>query len=99
MPTLSSYSNVYNTAAVWLQRKGYQVWVDEEADPPLFMAERDGWDFAADSPVELLGVVAIFEATSPDAYSDYWWRIEGVEIYSGLPVRPVPYVSVMGRGR
>ena len=99
MPTLSSFSNVYNTAAVLLQRKGYQLWVDREAETPLFMAEKDGWDFAADSPVELLGIIAIFEAHSPDSYSEYWWRIEKPSIYGDLPTKPAPYVSVMKKNR
>jgi len=29
MLALSEYSNVYNTALVILQRKGYQAWYDE----------------------------------------------------------------------
>jgi len=80
MPTLSEYTNVYNTALLILREKGYQVWRDTEAE--LYFAEKDGWDFAADSPCGLLGVVAIRDYVKPEKYREYWWKKEGPNIYS-----------------
>lgn len=95
MPTLSQYTNVHDTAVALLQRKGYQVWRDDGAR--LYCAERDGWDFAADDPVGLLGVVTIFEARRPTTYAEYWWRDDAARgAESRLPPRPErPYASVM----
>jgi hypothetical protein len=87
MPTLSQYTNVHDTAVDLLHRKGYQVWRDEGAQ--LYYAERDGWDFAVDDPVGLLGVVAIYEARQPSAYVEYWWRDDSVSgAERRLPTRP-----------
>jgi hypothetical protein len=72
MPALSQYSNVDDTAVALLKRKGYQVWRNDEHQ--LYYAERDGWDFAANDPVGLLGIIAIFETVSPTEFREYWWR-------------------------
>ena len=97
MPALSCYANVHDTAVALLERKGYQVWFDAETD--LFFAEREGWDFAADDPVALLGVIAIYEATAPRGYEDYWWRDRAATgATQRLPRKPArKYVSVIER--
>jgi hypothetical protein len=97
MPTLSQYTNVFDTAVALLHRKGYQVWRDDPSQ--LYFAERDGWDFAADDPVGLLGVVSIYEERAPTGYSEYWWRSSadtGSE--RALPTKPArPYTPVYAR--
>jgi hypothetical protein len=40
MPSVSEYANVYNTVLLILQKKGFQVWLDERSD--LYCAEKDG---------------------------------------------------------
>ncbi len=85
MPALSDYTNVFDTALHLLSEKGYQLWFDEEA--MLYFAEKEGWDFAASSPVGLLGVVAIFEAKKPTTYREYWWR-DDVKMDGKLPTAP-----------
>ena len=93
MPALSQYTNVESTAVAVLRTKGFQVWEDREAE--LIWAEKDGWDFAADSACALLGVVAIYEAVRPATYEQYWWRLrEGGTV---LPAGPRPYRSVIER--
>lgn len=95
MPALSSHSNVENTAAVLLERKGYQLWRDDESQ--TVMAEKDGWDFAASGLIELLGIIAIFESLSPEAYREYWWRIREPWLLNSLARQPKPYNSVLKR--
>ena len=92
MPALSEYTNVYNTVILILQKKGYQTWYDEQAD--LYCAEKDGWDFTADTPCGLLGVVGIYEFKQPEEYEEYWWREEGPDLYHQLPRQPRAYRSV-----
>jgi hypothetical protein len=92
VPTLSEHINVYNTALSILYAKGFQLWFDQESS--LYYAERDGWDFASESPVGLLGVVSIYELRHPTRYAEYWWR-ENVDLRRDLPKAPKPYVSVM----
>jgi hypothetical protein len=93
MPSLSEYTNVYNSALVTLEKKGYQVWFDEEMD--AYWAEKDGWDFAAWDPCGLLGLVAMFEFKKPERYDQYWWREREPELYDNLPKAPSrPYKPV-----
>ncbi len=93
MPTLGEYSNVYNTALLLIQRKGFQVWYEKENE--TFCAERGGWDFMANSPTGLLGLIAIFESKNPTRWEEYWWREQEPFILRSLPTKPRPYNSVM----
>jgi hypothetical protein len=95
MPTLSEHSNVYNTALVILQKKGYQLWFDDETQS--YCAEKDGWDFMAVDPCGLLGLVAIYELKQPARFADYWWREREPDLYGSLPRQPRPYDPVIHR--
>lgn len=97
MPALSDYTNVYNTALAVLKQKGYQLWYEPTSE--LFGAEKDGWDFLADTPSALLGMVAIYESTAPEQYSEYWWRKDAEQLYGNLPAKPHAYTSAILRRR
>ena len=95
MPALSEYTNVYGSALAHLRDKGYQVWY--VAKTRLFWAEKDGWDFASESPCGLLGLVAIFELRAPRNYSEYWWRASDEIDLRSLPSSPPhAYDSIVG---
>jgi hypothetical protein len=95
MPALSYYTNVHNTALVILQQKGYRVWT--RRDPERICAEKDGWDFMAHDPVQLLGVVAIHEFHRPREFREYWWKIDEPRLYDSIPSAPPDYVPVWER--
>lgn len=96
MPTLSDYVNVFGEAVFVLREKGYQVWYDEASK--LFYAEKNGWDFAADSPTALLGVVAIYETRQPSEYREYWWSTQHYWDLAAVPRHPERhYRSVIRR--
>ena len=73
MPALGAFSNVWNTALHILRQKGYQVWTDETQD--TWYAERDGWDYTGNDPIQLLGLVAIYESVAPTCFEPYWWLV------------------------
>ena len=93
MPALSEHVNMYNSALNVLSKKGFQVWAIDGGE--TICAERGGWDFFADNPVSLLGLVAILEDKNPATFSDYWWRPTGELDYRNLPTEPEPYESVI----
>jgi hypothetical protein len=97
MPALSYWLNVHNTALVVLQRKGYRVWTVHEGEK--ICAEKNGWDFMADDPVQLLGVVAIYEHHQPSAHHEYWWKIDEPKLYDSIPSDPPDYVPVWEKKR
>lgn len=97
MPALSEYVNVYNSALEVLREKGFRVWRDEGTD--TFCAERDGWDFVADNPLSLLGLVGIYEHRRPSEWREYWWKSEGPLDYRRLPTTAPDYRSVIERSR
>jgi hypothetical protein len=80
MPDLSAHLNVYNTALVVLQRKGFKLRYDKSHE--WWFAEKDGWEFLADDPMELLGLVAIYEHHSPQEKKEYWWKIDEPDLLS-----------------
>jgi hypothetical protein len=95
VPALGEYANVFDTALAVLEQKGYDVWKDEAAD--VFCAQRGGWDFTADSPISLLGLVAIYEHTRPQAYTEYWWRAVPAHGWRALPTTAPDYAPVWRR--
>lgn len=82
MPSLSSYPNVWNTALVILQKKGFAVCHD--AANQKWTAEKEGWDFVADDPLELLGLVGVFEHHNPTNQEEYWWKIDHPDLLAQL---------------
>jgi hypothetical protein len=96
MPRLGSAGNVYNSCLRLLRTRGYHLHAEEvTAEGDLFWyAEKDGFSFVGDNPIELLGLTAIYEAVSPlDAQSaqPYWWVIKGDDIYRELMDSALPY--------
>lgn len=97
MPTLSEYSNVSNTAFNILDKKGYQIWYDDEVD--LYCAEKNGWDFMADSPCALLGLISIYEFKNPTTWGEYWWRDNEKDLLDNLSKKKPEFISVMRRNK
>jgi len=95
MPSLSSYINVYGTAVTVIRGKGFQIWTDETEEN--WFAERSGWDFQADNPIELLGLIGIFETLNPTTHSEYWWRDSDAVNFDLIPKQPAPYSPVVHR--
>ena len=94
MPALSSYLNVYNSALVILRDKGFKVWTTQ--DEGTWYAERNGWDFMADDPIALLGLIAIFEYHNPQTHSEYWWKIDSPCLVDSIPTIAPFYKPVSG---
>ena len=80
-----------NSALLALKRKGYQVWYDERA--ARFCCERDGWDFTATNPCSLLGLAALYEHVGPKVCSEYWWKLEGPDLFGSPPLSPSKFES------
>jgi hypothetical protein len=95
MPALSYYTNVHNTALVVLNRKGYRIWTEEGGR--VICAERQGWDFRARDPVQLLGLISIFEYHQPEAYKESWWKIDEPWLYESVPAARPNYLPVWSR--
>jgi hypothetical protein len=100
VPTLSSYSNVDNTCYLVLRKKGWRFWVTKKRNhPEAFWAEKNGWDLCANSPIELLGLVALYEWKRPKSYKEYWWLENGPQLISKLPTKAPRYQPVGERNR
>jgi hypothetical protein len=81
MPDLSAYPNVYNTAMVILKTKGFTIRYDRAE---YWHAKRDDWEFCADDPIQLLGLVSIYEHRQPTNKKEYWWKIDEPDLLSQL---------------
>lgn len=58
---LASAGNVEVPAYLALLEKGYQVSWDDGDDQQFWFAAKDGHEFIGDGPLELLGLVALYE--------------------------------------
>lgn len=92
MLALPMYSNLINTVLNILARKGFRMWYDEALK--MYCAEKDGWDFMADSPSGLLGLVAIYEFKQPTQYENDWWKDNDKDFYELSEKKP-KYNSVI----
>jgi hypothetical protein len=89
--SLYSHANVYNTCLRILRSRGFAPRVEGEltADgcyptSAQWFAEKEGFSFIADNPVELLGLVAIYDHVHPEDDRPYWWAVDGSDIWSAL---------------
>lgn len=82
MPDIGAHLNVYNTALVILERKGWALRYDSSQE--WWFAKKGEWEFLADDPMQLLGMVAIYEHHSPKKKEEYWWKIDQPDLLSKL---------------
>jgi hypothetical protein len=97
MPALATFTNVLNTALVILQQKGFRVWSDQ--DEQKWYAERDGWDFQADDPIQLLGLVGILEHQKPTEYREYWWQLLEPYLIENVSKQAPDYIPIWKKGK
>ncbi len=79
MPSIGSHANVFETCLQILERRGYRLTMtlpEEDEVGHWCTAERDGFSFAGDNPIELLGLVAIYEEIRPSEDRPYWWSAQ-----------------------
>jgi hypothetical protein len=91
MPLLVSHLNVVNTCLRILRDRGFELEVIGEITDDLcypteatWVATKDGFIFRAYNPIELLGLVAVYDYVKPTEDKPYWWYVEGADIRSEL---------------
>jgi hypothetical protein len=82
MPDIGAHLNVYNTALVILERKGWALRLDDSQG--WWFANKGDWEFLADDPMQLLGLVAIYEYHAPKTKKEYWWKIDEPDLFSKM---------------
>lgn len=56
----------------------------EDSSMLFWVAEKDGFCFTAENPIELLGLVAIYNYVRPKENVSYWWRKEGEDLWGAI---------------
>jgi len=81
---LGSHLNVYNSCLFILRERGFKLEINDEPNADgsyssdvLWCAEKDGFRFMADNPIELIGLIAVYDYVKPEEDKPYWWHIEG----------------------
>lgn len=93
---LGSCGNVNNTCLIILKNKGFDITIDgdlnddEYPTDALWIAEKDGFKFMADNPIELLGLVGIYEYKKPKEDIPYWWLIKEPDIWLEIMQKKFP---------
>jgi len=91
MATLVDSGNINNTVLTILEKKGFQIWSDR---PNSYWAEKNGWDFNAQSLPELLGLIDIYEFINPKVYKEYWWKLDEKMTLENLPKQENSYIPI-----
>lgn len=89
MASLATAGNVHQTCLRILRARGYALRIEieryEDDDEPYgYSAERDGFSFAAEDPIALLGLVAVYEHVRPTSDEPYWWVVDGPDVHDEL---------------
>lgn len=97
---LASHMNVYNTCLLILRQRGFTLRVHGEMTPErcyppdaLWVAEKEGFHFCGNNPIELLGLVAVYDQIHPNRDSPYWWHVTGPDIWTELMEAAFPDCS------
>lgn len=100
---LSSHINVWNTCLLILRQRGFALRVDGELSPDgcyptdaHWLAEKNGFSFRADNPIELLGLVAVHDHVRPREDVPYWWQMKGPDLYVELMEAAFPEAGDAG---
>lgn len=88
---LTSHFNVWNTCLHILRVRGFALRVDGGLLPDgsyrpdaTWIAEKDGFYFSADNPIELIGLVAVYDHVRPKKDVPYWWQANCPDLYGEL---------------
>ncbi|HEY2156726.1 MAG TPA: hypothetical protein VGH33_13930 [Isosphaeraceae bacterium] len=76
--SLVAAGNTYNPCLLVLREKGYDLWAEEGLQSMIWSAAKDGHEFAAYSPPELLGIVVLWEHLGAD------WNRKGSDVLGEL---------------
>ena len=68
-----------------LEKKGFSLRFDESRE--WWFAKKEDWEFMADDPIQLLGLVSIYEHHSPTDKTEYWWKIDEPDLLGELDPR------------
>jgi len=94
---LTSHGNVYNTCLRILRQRGHELRLEQGVDNDDLVEREDNWiaikdhyQLNAPSPIELLGLAALYGHTSPGSLSNDDRRIEAdLDLYSDLMARAI----------
>ena len=81
-----SYPNVWNSCLLLGASKGFSFRLIGKPDNEGFAscvtweATKDGVRLKGDTPIELAGLISLYEYHQPTKGKDYWWRIEGDDL-------------------
>jgi hypothetical protein len=74
-----------------LRQRGFELRVEGELTPDgcyppnaQWIAEKNGFYFCADNPIELLGLTAICDYVQPQEDVPYWWVVKGPDVRDEL---------------
>lgn len=84
---LTSHANVENTCLLILRSRGFKLRLEDNENGAwgyLWIAEKDGFRLYAWNPIELLGLLAIFDHKKPKEDTPYWWVVKGADVRKEL---------------
>jgi hypothetical protein len=88
MASLSSHINVWETCLQLMNRRGYRLEMsyadDEDGGLSTWSAAKDGFTFMADDPIQLLGLITVYEDVQPEDNRAYWWCAKTDRSHPGL---------------
>jgi hypothetical protein len=90
-PRIFSYPNVWNSCLLLARAKGFSIKLTGNPDQQgsisccrWVASKEDRTELTADNPIELAGLIALYEYHRPKQDASYWWRIDGPNLVEEL---------------
>ncbi len=105
-PRLFSYPNVWNSCLLLARSKGFSLRLIGQPDEHGSISrcswratKDDRTELTAANPIELAGLIALYEHHRPGQDQAYWWRIEGPDVVTELREQwTASYFGSQGQG-
>lgn len=77
--TIVSNPNVFSTAIRIAERNGWEISTRklEGSDSYEWSASKEDREVVANNPIELVGLIKIYEEQYSGSHEPYWWKVDG----------------------
>jgi hypothetical protein len=77
---------LFNTSLFLIKKHGFTIRYEKKGSK-FWIAEKNGFRFVGDNPLDLLGLVAIYLEIKPKEESEYWWKLDEPNIIGEIWIK------------
>ncbi len=84
--TIVSNFNVWNTSIALVEKRGWKISTrdlgsDENNIKYEWIAKKGEFEVIGNSPIEMLGLISIYESQYEGSHEPYWWQLKSIKTW------------------